>query len=392
MPASARPQNNQNPMSAPAAPRSIEGRRSIDWRIAVISPLPPPYGGMSVQAEKLIEGLRSEGIGVAVLRTNRDFPAGLRALSRVPGARTAVNFLLLVDALWRTLPACHVVHHLSCSHWYFFLVTAPTVLIGHLLRKPVIINYRGGEAERFLSRWAWLARPLLRAGRVVVPSEFLRMVFARFGIESVIVPNIADLKRFAYQPRPRLRPRCISTRQLEDLYNVECTLEAFRRVQQIYPEAELAIAGDGRARPALERYVQQHGLRQVKFYGAVDHDTLAGLYQQSDIFVNASRADNFPGALIEAAACGLPIVSTNVGGIPYLVEDGRTACLVGPSDPAALAEKILFLLSHPEEAMQMAARAEAVCRQYDWCSVYQQWRAVYERAHNEMEGGTGAGS
>src|SRR5712692_7968046 len=139
---------------------------SSPLRVCVVTPLPPPYGGMAVQAEKLIAGLRSEGIDVSVVRTNLDFPPGFRWLSRVPGLRTLITLVFFVGALLRTVPSCDIVHHLSCSHLYFFIVTVPTVLVGRMFRKPVIINYRGGEAERFLERWVPLVRPILRAGSV----------------------------------------------------------------------------------------------------------------------------------------------------------------------------------------------------------------------------------
>ncbi|MBI1745197.1 MAG: glycosyltransferase family 4 protein [Acidobacteria bacterium] len=333
---------------------------------------------MAVQAEKLIAGLRAEGMIVTVVSTNPVFPAAVRALARWPGVRTAVSLGLLARALWRFLPECDIVHHLSCSHLYFFIVTAPTAALCKLFRKPHIINYRGGEAERFFGRWAAAVRAILRGCTVIVPSAFLQQVFARYDMKSRIVPNIADLERFTYRARKTLRPLCISTRNLEKLYNVRCTLEAFQLVQQVRPDAELLIAGDGSERAALERFVRDNGLPRVTFCGAVDHAAMAALYQQCDIFLNASIADNFPGAILEAAACGLPIVSSDAGGIPYLVEQGKTGLLVSVNDPRAMAEKILFLLNHPEYALELAENARSACRKYVWAAVYPQWLEVYE--------------
>lgn len=341
---------------------------------------------MAVQAEKLIEGLRSEGHAVTVVPTNPAFPPSLRRLARVSGVRTAINFFLFLRALLRALPDCDLVHHLSCSHLYFFLATLPTVLLSRWFHKPVIINYRGGEAERFLQRWSAVIGPTLRAGCVVVPSEFLQRIFTRFNIRSVVVPNIADLRRFTFRARRPLRPLCISTRNLDKLYNVQCTLEAFRMVQQVRPDAALGLAGDGAERPALERFVQERGLRHVTFFGAVDHQALPALYEQFDIFINASIADNFPGAILEAAACGLPVVSSNAGGIPDLVRDGKTGLLVPVNDARALADKVLFLLDHPELASALAHQAYAACLQYAWGTVYRQWLGIYQ----QLSGSAGA--
>lgn len=347
-------------------------------RICIVSPLSPPYGGVTIQAEKLIDRLRGENISVAVVKANVDFPSLLRPISKIKGVRTALNFVLFLMSLLNAVPRVDIVHHMACSHLYFFLITTPTILLSKLFRKRIIINYRGGEAEAFFNRWGFLARRVLALGdRIIVPSEFLREVFYRFGMEAKIVPNIVDLESFSFVQRDTFRPRLINTRHLEKLYNIECTLRAFKLIQQRYGDAELAIVGSGPERERLERFVRDHRLRNVIFYGHVPHTALPKLYNDYDIFINSSNADNLPGSLLEAAACGLPIVSTNAGGIPYLIKEGITGLLVGVNDDRALADKVSYLLENQQRAHELAKNAFLECRKYAWEDVYKKLKEIY---------------
>ncbi len=124
----------------------------------------------------------------------------------------------------------------SRPRYYAFLLAAvPAVVVARHLGKPVVMNYHSGEAPDHLRRSAIARAVLRRVDRNAVPSRFLHDVFAGFGIRSEIVPNIVDVDRFAFRRRVPLAPHCLSTRNFEDLYNVSCTLRAFRLIQRATP-------------------------------------------------------------------------------------------------------------------------------------------------------------
>src|SRR5206468_5262804 len=104
------------------------------------------------------------------------------------------------------------------------------------LGRPVVLNYRSGEAPDHLRRSALARRVIASVEQNVVPSRFLVDVFASFGIDATIVPNVVDLERFRYRERRSLAPRLVSTRNFDALYNVACTLHAFRLVQDRWPD------------------------------------------------------------------------------------------------------------------------------------------------------------
>jgi glycosyltransferase involved in cell wall biosynthesis len=347
---------------------SVDPRHPKVW---IVAPSAPPYGGMSVQAEKLYTKLAGEGIRVEFIATNPPAPHALNILGRVPGVRTALREIQYLFSLRRLLREPGVIHHFSASYLYFFLHSSPLLLLGQLLPLKLVLNYRGGKAADFLRSWSGAVVPLMKtADQVVVPSEFLQRIFQNFGLNSALLPNLADTELFPFVERSPLTPRLFMSRNLEAMYDVECGLRAFRIVQDRIPEATLGIAGDGTEARRLRSLAAEWGLRGVTFYGAVPHCELPARYALHDIYVNASRVDNFPAGLVEAACAGLPIVTTKAGGIPEMIRHRENGLLVEIGDHAALADGILELLRHQEFAHQLTRAARGWAEQFSWSAVF----------------------
>ena len=268
----------------------------------------------------------------------------------------------------------------SGGAWHLF--AAPAVWIGRLRRIPVVVNYRGGEAEAFLARQAAWVRPTLRrAGALIVPSRFLQEVFGQHGIGADIVPNIVDLKRF--HPNPSRFPghHAIVTRNLEDIYDIPTALRAFAQLRRSHPDATLTVAGSGPGLPALQALARELGIAPtVRFTGRLDNERIAELYREADLLLNPSTVDNMPISLLEAMASGVAIVSTNVGGIPHMVEDGKTALLVPPRDPGAMAAAALRIFAEPRLATALSRAGVGAAEQYTWAQVRPLLFDMYARA------------
>jgi glycosyltransferase involved in cell wall biosynthesis len=239
------------------------------------------------------------------------------------------------------------------------------------------------------------------ADEVVVPSEFLRGVFARFGIEATVVPNVVDIERFAPAPVGLVKsmqgaPHVVITRNLEPIYDVGTAVRAFAILRSAQPAARLSIAGSGPERAMLGRLVHELGLTDaVTFCGTLSRDAMARLYRSATLLLNSSIVDNTPNSLLEAMACGIPIVSTNVGGIPYLVQDGTTALLVEPGQPEALAMAMTRVIDDPALADRLVNNGLALARRCTWSSIFPMWIRKY-RPHADAAmgeaGAHGAGS
>jgi glycosyltransferase involved in cell wall biosynthesis len=213
--------------------------------------------------------------------------------------------------------------------------------------------------------------------RNVVPSSFLVDVFRGFGIDATIVPNVVDLERFKYRERDPLRPRILSTRNFDALYNVAATIRAFRIVQHQRPESALTLVGGGPQEADLRALVAQLQLRHVTFAGRVRPDEIAGFYAANDIYIQSPNIDNAPTSVLEAFACGLPVVSTEAGGIPAILTHGRHGLLAPLADYETMGRHVLRLLGDPAYARRLARAAYATCEGCTWPSVRERWLDVY---------------
>jgi glycosyltransferase involved in cell wall biosynthesis len=221
----------------------------------------------------------------------------------------------------------------------------------------------------------WILR---RATVLVVPSGFLRDVFAEFGLAGVVIPNVVDTARFVFRHREPLRPVLISSRLLEELYAVENTILAHAELRRSHPDARLLVVGDGDRRPMLEALVREQGIAGVEFIGRVPHEAMGEWFDRADIMVNSSRIDNMPHCLIEAFAAGLPVVTTASGGIPYIVADGVNGIHVGIDQPAEMAAAVRRLLTEPGLAGRLVEEGRrAVADRYAWEATKREWVRLY---------------
>ena len=344
-------------------------------RIALVVASLEVVGGHGVQACTLLDHLREEGYPVSLVPIDPRYPRGLRWVRRLPYARTLLTQALYHPSLGR-LRAVDVVHVFAASYWSFLLAPVPAILAARRFGKRVVVNYHSGEADDHLGRWGRLVHPFLRlADALVVPSAFLGRIFARHGHQARVIPNVVDLARFGYRDRRPLRPRLLSTRNLEPHYDVGNTLEAFAGVRARFPEATLTVVGCGGQEGLLRRrFGDAPG---VRFLGRVEPADMPAVYDGADIFVNSSVVDNQPLSVLEALAAGLPIVSTATGDIPALLAQGEAGCLVPERDPAALAASITALLEDATGALAMARRGRSSAEAFTWPRVSREWAAVY---------------
>jgi glycosyltransferase involved in cell wall biosynthesis len=336
---------------------------------------------MANQTRQLAQLLAGAGATVTTIQVNAPYRPIWAA--RLPVLRAGFRLALYLVNLWRTAGQVDIFHVMANSGWSWHLFAAPAVWTARVRGVPVVVNYRGGEAADFLQRAGLLVRFTMRQTRaLIVPSGFLQGVFAQFGMTAGIVPNVVDLSRF--QPRAPVRtgaPHLVVARNLEALYDNLTAIRAFQTIRSSIPQARLSIAGSGPEEQSLRQSVQDMGLTDaVQFTGRLEPDAMAALYRSADIMLNPSLADNMPNSVLEAWASGVPIVSTNVGGLPYLVRDGVTASLVRPADPAAMARACLALLSDKALWQQRARAGLQEAQRYTWLSVWPALDDVYRRA------------
>ena len=348
-------------------------------RVLIVAPSFDILGGQSVQAARLMDRLRDEpSLQVGFLPINPRLPGPLRYLQRIKFVRTFVTSIAYVLSLLARVYKYDVIHVFSASYVSFVLAPTPAILIGKLYRRKVLLNYHSGEAEDHLQRWRRSAIPTIKlAETVIVQSEYLVRVFAQFGLTAHVIVNHVDTGKLRFRDRVPLRPVFLSNRNLEVHYGVDRILHAFKIIQERFPESTLEVVGDGSQRHALETLAGELGLRNTIFRGQIDPNLMPDVYDAADIYLNASEIDNQPLSILEAFTCGLPLVTTDAGGIPYMVEDRKTGMMIPRGDYVQMAERAIELLNNDDEARQMIERARQECLKYSWEAVHDTWLGVY---------------
>ncbi len=347
-------------------------------RVLLIAPSLDILGGQAVQASRLLASLQREpSVQIEFQAINAQLDGRWRWVQNVRFVRTAMREAVYSWQLIRRAQHYDVIHAFSAGNSSYMLWTIPALIIGRLFGKPLIVNYRDGQAEAHLRNWMAAAPTLRMADLVISPSDYVVQVFAGHGIPARRIFNIIDPAPFVYRRRRHLRPVFLTNRGLEPLYNVECVLRAFAIIQQRYPEASLTVANDGPCRPELERLAADLGLRQTRFIGRVPHDKTPQLYDAADIYLMSPNIDCMPGSLLECFCSGLPVIATMVGGVPHMVEHERTGLLVDKNDHRGMADSAIRLLEDPELVERLTRNARAEIDSYDERRIRKEWVSLY---------------
>jgi len=361
------------------SPSQSEPTKPPRLRVLIVAPSLDILGGQAVQANRLLKQLEKvSSLEVSLLPVNPSLPGPLRLLQKVKYLRTVATSLLYVFTLLRSMQGYDVIHIFAASYFSFLLAPVPAILVARLFGRKTLLNYRSGEAEDHLRRWQRIVLPFMRlVDRIVVPSAYLVRVFGKYDLPASAIPNFVDLAAFRFKSRVMVRPIFLSNRNFEPSYNVHCTLRSFAIIQARFPDASLILVGGGSQRAELEALAKKLRLSNVSFEGRVFPARMSEFYEKADIFLNSPDIDNMPTSLIEAFACGLPIVTTDAGGIPVIVKHEETGLIIPMGDHEAMARSAIRLLEDPGLALRIVEKARADCEQYTWERVQAKWLEVY---------------
>jgi glycosyltransferase involved in cell wall biosynthesis len=251
------------------------------------------------------------------------------------------------------------------------------------LGKPFIVVLRGGGLPGFAQRVPDRVRFLLAsAAAVVVPSRYLQESMRSYRSDIRLLPNAIDLQYYPFGVRANPTPHLVWLRAFEATYNPTLALPALSRLTADYPESTLTMIGPDKGDGSLQEFknrareLQLEG--RVQYVGLIKKAEVPGWLNRGDIFINTTNVDNTPVSVIEAMACGLCVVSTNVGGIPYLLEHEGDALLVPPNDAEAMADAVRRVLAGPGLAERLSRNARRKAEGFDWSVVVPQWEALFE--------------
>lgn len=350
-------------------------------KVALVAPSTRQIGGQSVQADSLRKAFAGDE------RIEFDFIANNpRAVGQsVKFLRTVTTSLKFSAALVRRIRRADVVHIFSSGTTGYIISTLPALAAAKLYGKKTVLHYHTGEAETHLKNWRITGAPTMkRFDKIVVPSGFLADVFARFDLETTTIYNFVETDKFRFRERKHLRPVFLSNRNFEAHYRVGDVLRAFSAIQKKFAEARLIVAGAGGEEARLKKLAVSLRLQNVEFAGRVAPERMPEFYDRADIYLNSSIVDNMPLSIVEAFACGLPVITTDAGGIPYILENEKTGLTVKAGDYEALGAAAVRLLENQPLAREIAENARVYCRNFTPEKVRGEWTRLYEELAGEM--------
>lgn len=332
-------------------------------KVLIIANYQPSVGGISVQVDLLHKYLNGE----------ENYQSMIYSLKG-----SIVKRIFLILKLFFIVRKFDLLHVHACSD-RGFLPAMVGAYIGKIYKKKTILTYHGGGADAFFARKNNLVKNTLQKfDSVIVLSGYLKNIFDHYNLPCIVIPNIAEFDANLYRAKTNIEPKYISVRHLRELYNVKCILKAFEKVKKEIPFATLTILGDGDQKEMLQNWVIKHNLKDVVFVGAVPHNKMNEYLLQNDIFLSAPKTDNMPMSILEAYNAGLLVISSNVGGVPYILEDNKAGLLFESDNAEELASKMVQAVQNEQHTIEMIKNAYQSLDMYKWENIKEKLLEIYK--------------
>ncbi len=317
------------------------------------------HGLNKTTVETLGENLAEEGFAVVSVSDKKNF------------------FLRLLEMIWITLTESKVDYviidtYSTNAFWYAFICSQ----IARVRKIKYILILHGGDLPKRLKSNPKLCKTLFEnAYQNVAPSNYLKSVFEKHEFQNFIyIPNTIEIERYNFKLREKAEPKLLWVRAFASIYNPTMAVEVLSKLKEKFPNALLTMVGpdkDGSMETTKKRAEELNVT--VIFTGKLSKENWWQLSQNHDIFINTTHFDNTPVSVMESMALGLPVVSTNVGGIPYLVENENTALLVDDNDVSMMVSQIERLLGDNELSKKLSSNGRQLAETWDWDKVKVLW-------------------
>jgi glycosyltransferase involved in cell wall biosynthesis len=315
--------------------------------------------------EDLVGRLESDGIHVLTASDR---------LARIP------RLLDIVSTVW-TKRREYAMANVDVYSGLGFGLAEAACLTLQAARKPFALTLRGGNLPTYASKWPKRVHRLLRSATVVTtPSRYLLERMKDYRSDIQLLPNPLHLDRYTFRSRAQPSPKLVWIRSFHRTYNPILAAQVVAEMVQEYPDVELTMVGPDKGDGSLEATRQaaaELGVSErIHFTGGVPKQQIPLYLDRGDIFINTTNVDNTPVSVLEAMACGLCVVSTDVGGMPDLVDDGLNALLVPPNDKIAMTDAIRRVLEQERLAQSLSHHAHSYVQQFDWVEILPRWNRL----------------
>ena len=286
----------------------------------------------------------------------------------------------MLSTAWRERRSYEVAHVDVFSGRAFLQAEAVCATL-RLANKPYVLTLHGGNLPVFARQWPRRVRNLLHsAAAVTVPSRYLLEQMRPYHDDLHLLPNPVDLNAYFFKLRSVARPRLVWLRAFHELYNPSLAVRVIASLVTEFPGIQLTMIGPDKGDGSLsrtQRTARELGLGdRVTLSGPIPKAEVPAFLNEGDIFLNTTSVDNVPISVLEAMASGLCVVSTNAGGIPYLLEHERNALLVSPDDANEMGAAVRRILKDHDLAARLSAAARKKAEQHDWSIILPGWETL----------------
>jgi glycosyltransferase involved in cell wall biosynthesis len=263
------------------------------------------------------------------------------------------------------------------SFWYVLMVSQ----LCRIFQLKYIPILHGGNLPYRLDNSPIISKLIFNHSfRNVAPSGYLLNAFQKRNFSNLVfIPNTIDLKEYPNaNKRDTTIPKLLWVRSFAALYNPKMAVDVLKSLQKQYPNAELCMVGPNKD-GSLEE-TRAYAKRQnvvVTFTGRLSKTEWVTLSEKYNVFINTTNFDNTPVSVIEAMCLGLPVVTTNVGGIPFLLEHQKTALLVDAEAVIQMTDSILEIMQNTELRNALVKNGRKHVESFDWQQVKQKWVKVF---------------
>ncbi len=325
-------------------------------------------GASRAVGEDLVEQLRARGVRV-------------HTTSQIPNK--AMRLYDMLHTTWTRRRQYDVAVVDVFSGQAFRFAEAVCALLRRL-RKPHVLVLHGGDLPGFAARHPRRVTRVLNGATVVTsPSSYLSEAFRSVRPDILEIPNPIDCSKYPYRHRASPLPNLIWLRAFAGIYNPVMAPRVLKHLLNEHPDCRLTMIGKDKGDGTLAEThaeVKRLGVaEQCRILPKVAKQDVPEALSAGDIFLNTSSVDNTPVTVLEAMACGLCVVSTNVGGMPHLVSDREQALLVPANDHLAMTGAVREVLQSPALASSLSAQGRRKAESCDWPNVLDQWMQLFDR-------------
>jgi len=268
---------------------------------------------------------------------------------------------------------CVLIDTYSTSNFYYALIISQ---LCRVFNKKYIALLHGGNLPNRLQNSPKLSRLIFKNSyRNVAPSNYLLNIFLEhFPQNTIYIPNTIDTEMYPFFKKEFDVPRLFWVRSFSKIYNPEMAMYVFESIKKEFPEATLCMVGpdkDG-SLDVCKKLAKEKNI-DVLFTGKLSQTEWIELSKQYNIFINTTHFDNLPVSIVEAMALGLPIISTNVGGISYLIDNKIDGILVQDNAVSEMVLAIKQMLIEVKQTENYIVNAKTKSTTFDWKTVKNQW-------------------